>query len=159
MSEPASSRAPNGNRQIPAWMQAVDKDACYDADSSDDADTAPSALSPTEPSSAPAPSNPSPLAENSGAFSLDEKLALSVAEPTDIPEPDPDLQPTPVGHVRADLDKQLEKALSVLATRYASEFSRSLVLEYALRRVLLSLRQDGADSALVRWLDSVLPQS
>lgn len=160
MSESTSSRAPNGNGQVPAWMQTVDEETFYNVESNDDASAAPSASSPTEAPTDPTPNNSSPVpAGHPGDSSFDEKLALSMGGPTDIPEPDPDLQPTPVGHVRADLDEQLEKAVSVLATRYASEFSRSLILEYALRRILLSLRQEGENSALVQWLDSVLPRS
>lgn len=159
MSESTSSPAPNGNGQVPAWMQTVDEETFYNTEPNDDASADPSTSSPTEPP-APTPNNSSPVPPGRpGDSSFDEKLALSMAEPTDIPEPDPDLQPTPVGQVRADLDKQLEKAVSVLATRYTSEFSRSLILEYALRRVLLSLRQEGENSALVQWLDSVLPRS
>lgn len=159
MNESTRRRASNGKGETPAWMQTVDEDTFYNAQATDEtsADTSPS--SPDGPT-APPPNNPSSGSpEISGTSSFDENLALSMAEPADIPEPNPDLQPTPVGHVRADLDRQLEKAVSVLATRYASEFSRSLVLEYALQRTLVSLRQKGDDSALVRWLDSVLPPS
>jgi hypothetical protein len=160
MSTPSSSRASNGNGQVPSWMQTVDEDTFYDADPADDTSTDRSVSSPTEASTQSAPSDPSSdpqrISEDS---SLEKDLALSMAEPPDIPEPKPDLQPTPVGRVRADLDQQLEKAVSVLATRYASGLPKSLILEYALQRTLLSLRQDGADSALVRWLDSVLPRA
>ena len=81
-----------------------------------------------------------------------------MTDPSDIPTPDPDLQPTPVGHVRTDLDKQFEKAVSVLASRYDADLPRSLVLEFALQRTLVQLREQGDESPLVEWLDSVLPQ-
>jgi len=160
MSTPPSSRASNGDAQIPSWMQTVDDDTFYDAESDDETSTDRSASPPPEASTRSATNNsssdPQGMSEDS---SLEEDLSLSMAEPPDIPEPKPDLQPTPVGNVRADLDQQLENAVSVLANRYASELPRSLILEYALQRTLLKLRQDGADSALVRWLDSVLPRA
>jgi hypothetical protein len=81
-----------------------------------------------------------------------------MADPSDLPEPDPALQPTPVGSVRADLAQQLEKAVSVLGTRYTTSLSKSLLLEFALQRTLRELRTQGEESALVQWLDSVLPQ-
>lgn len=160
MSTPPSSRASNGNAQIPSWMQTVDEDTFYDADPADETSADRSTPTPTEASTRSATSSsssdPQGTSEDS---SLEKDLALSMAEPPDIPEPKPDLQPTPVGRVRADLEQQLGKAVSVLANRYASELPRSLILEYALQRTLLSLRQNGADSELVRWLDSVLPQA
>lgn len=160
MSPPPSSRTSNSNGQIPSWMQTVDEDTFYDADPADETGSDRSASSPTEASTRSTPNDPSSdpqrISEDS---SLEKDLALSMAEPPDIPEPKPDLQPTPVGRVRADLDRQLENAVSVLANRYAAELPRSLILEYALQRTLLSLRQDGADSALVQWLDSVLPRA
>lgn len=160
MSPPSSSRASNGNAQIPSWMQTVDEDTFYDADPADETSPDRSASPPPEASTQSATNNSSSDPQGiSEASALEKDLALSMAEPSDIPEPEPDLQPTPVGRVRADLDQQLEKAVSVLANRYASELPRSLILEYALQRTLLSLRQDGADSALVRWLDSVLPRA
>lgn len=59
---------------------------------------------------------------------------------------------------RADLDKQLEKAVSVLASRYDTDLPRSLVLEFTLQRTLVQLHEQGDESPLVEWLDSVLPQ-
>lgn len=160
MTESTTDRAPNGNGHIPAWMQTVDEDTFYNTESTGEAGSGPSVPSsseaPTDPSANDASSGSS---EGSGTSSLDEDLALSMVEPSNIPKPHPDLQPTPVGHVRTDLDRQLEKAVSVLATRYATAISKSLVLEYALQRTLVNLRQDGQDSELVRWMDSVLPHS
>lgn len=160
MSESAPRRASNGHGQIPTWMQTVDENTFYNAKSTDEASSDTSASSSNAAPTDPSPNTSSSVSpEISEASSLDEDLALSMAEPADIPTPDPDLQPTPVGHVRADLDAQLEKAVSVLATRYATGVSRSLLLEYALQRTLLDLRREGDDSAIVQWLDSVLPRS
>lgn len=166
MSESAPAHASEGNGQIPAWMQTVDEETFYNAGTNDEASTD-SASSSTAPPTDSRPQDPSarPQAPSSNASqlsdgsSLKKDLALSMAAPSDIPEPVPELQPTAVGHVRADLENQLQKAVSVLATRYASGFSRSLVLEYALQRTLLRLRREGEDSAVVQWLDSVLPRS
>ena len=153
MSEPSSTDSLNGDTAIPGWMKAVDRDMVYDAAPPD----------PTEHESQPVPDasrGPEEPSRNSvsptEASSLNQKLALSMADPSDLPTPDPALQPTPVGHVRADLDKQLEKAVSVLASRYDTDLPRSLVLEFTLQRTLVQLREQGDESPLVQWLDSVL---
>jgi hypothetical protein len=52
----------------------------------------------------------------------------------------------------------LEKAVSVLASRYDTDLPRSLVLEFTLQRTLVQLHEQGDESPLVEWLDSVLPQ-
>jgi len=159
MSESAPAPASEGNGHIPAWMQTVDEETFYNAETND-TDNTDSASSSAAPPTDRSPQNTSSDASGGSAVSsLEKELALAMAAPSDIPEPVPELQPTAVGHVRADLANQLENAVSVLATRYASGFSRSLVLEYALQRTLLRLRREGEDSALVQWLDSVLPCS
>lgn len=136
----------NGEGQIPAWMKTVDKDTLYNAKSSDATKEATSSTSP-------APTDPATASESS---SLSRKLALSMADPSDIPTPDPALQPMPVGHVRADLEKQIEKAVSVLSSRYETDLPRSLLLEYSLQRTLLQLREQGEECDLVQWLDAKL---
>uniref|UniRef100_UPI000C9F8185 hypothetical protein n=1 Tax=Salinibacter altiplanensis TaxID=1803181 RepID=UPI000C9F8185 len=104
------------------------------------------------------PHRPRGSAAPTEASSLDQKLALSMADPSELPEPNPALQPVPAGSVRADLFRQLEKAVSVLGSRYTATVSKSLLLEFALQRTLLELRTQDNESALVQWLDSVLPQ-
>ena len=136
----------NGTDRIPTWMRAVDKETLYNAEAPDASE---------EPPASPEPPSPS-ASTNGDSSSLGQELALVMTDPSDIPTPDPDLQPTPVGHVRADLDRQLEKAVSVLASRYESDLPRSLVLEFALQRTLVQLREQGDESPLVEWLDSVL---
>lgn len=155
MSDPSPTNPFNGDTAIPGWMKAVDRDMVYDAAPSD----------PTEHESRPVraasrgPESPSRESVSPAeASSLNQKLALSMAEPSDLPKPDPALQPTPVGSVRADLAQQLEKAVSVLGTRYTTDLSKSLLLEFALQRTLRELRTQGEESALVQWLDSVLPR-
>lgn len=153
-----SSSSLNGDDGIPGWMKEVDRDMAYDAaDPAPDAGPSPRAAAPPSgiPDETPdeTPAEADAYAE---ASSLDQKLALSMADPSDLPEPEPSLQPVPVGSVRADLSRQLEKAVSVLDSRYAATVSRSLLLEFALQRTLLELRTEGDESALVQWLDSML---
>jgi len=144
----------NGTDQIPSWMKTVDKETLYNAEDPDASEETP----PVE-DFASSPDAPSPSASPNGdSSSLGQELALAMTDPSDIPTPDPDLQPTPVGHVRTDLDKQLEKAVSVLASRYESDLPRSLILEFALQRTLVQLREQGEESPLVEWLDSELPR-
>jgi len=141
----------NGDGPVPAWMKTVDKKMLYNAEESDASEEEP-------PADAPASPLPDDASVDVDSSSLRQELALVMTDPSDIPTPDPDLQPTPVGHVRADLDKQLEKAVSVLASRYGTDLPRSLVLEYALQQTLVQLREQGDASPLVQWLDSELPQ-
>jgi hypothetical protein len=137
-------------------MKAVDRDMVYDAAPSDPREPESQPVSAASRRAEEAPSRDATTPTK--ASSLDQKLALSMADPSDLPEPDPALQPTPVGSVRADLAQQLEKAVSVLGTRYTTSLSKSLLLEFALQRTLRELRTQGEESALVQWLDSVLPQ-
>ena len=158
MSDPTAVNTSNGGGPIPAWMKTVDEETLYDAESTDEAEGRPpekvSAESPAVSSADDA--NPDDTSTAGDATSLDQELALSMANPSDMPTPDPDLQPMPVGHVRADLDRQLTKAMSVLSSRYEADLSRSLLLEFSLRRTLLKLREQGEESALVQWLDAEL---
>jgi hypothetical protein len=134
-------------------MKTVDEKMLYDAGrpNSSEAGAEARPAPPPDDRSARSPSHDE-------STSLNRKLSLSMAGPSDIPAPEPDLQPTPVGHVRADLDKQLEKAVSVLASRYDTDLPRSIVLEFALQRALVEVREQGDESPLVTWLDSVLPR-
>jgi len=155
MSKSTSSNSFNGDGAVPGWMKAVDRDMAYDATPPDATEQA--TQSPP-PSPEPQVDPPREAESHANASSLDQKLALSMADPSELPEPDPSLQPVSVGSVRADLSRQLEKAVSVLGSRYAATVSRSLLLEFALQRTLLELRTEGDESALVQWLDSVLSQ-
>ena len=154
MNELMPVNTPNGTDHIPTWMKTVDKETLYNAENSDASEgTAP----PEDPVSLPDGPSLSTSSEDDPS-ALDQELALTMTDPSDIPTPDPALQPTPVGQVRADLDKQLEKAVSVLASRYDADLPRSLVLEFALQRTLVQLREQGDESPLVRWLDAELLQ-
>ncbi|WP_263834901.1 hypothetical protein [Salinibacter sp.] len=155
MSKSSSSNSLNGDGTIPGWMKAVDQDMVYDAPPPDATEQATQSPPPAPEDQSDRPREADSHAE---ASSLEQKLALSMAPPSELPEPDPSLQPVSVGSVRADLSRQLENAVSVLGSRYATTVSRSLLLEFALQRALLELRTEGDQSALVQWLDSVLPQ-
>ncbi|MFB6232288.1 MAG: hypothetical protein ABEL04_14155 [Salinibacter sp.] len=87
---------------------------------------------------------------------LHRKLSMSMGDPSGLPEPNPDLQPEVLGYVRAGLNKRVEEAVSVLDTRYGSGFSKSLLLDVALRQILTDLHTHGEDCTLVLWLDSIL---
>lgn len=142
---------------IPSWMEAVNKETLYSADPPDESEEpAPEPTSPDVSATMRRPEEPSP---NGGEHSLGEMLSLSLGKPTDVPQPDPDLQPTNVGQVRADLNRHLEKAVQVLNTRYEPDFSKSLVLEFVLRETLLDLQNRDENSNLVQWLDSIFPRS
>ncbi|MFO8099213.1 MAG: hypothetical protein R6T83_06260 [Salinibacter sp.] len=155
----------NGNRQdLPAWMQIVDEDAFYNAPaaSSPEADAAsPAGPPPTAPASAQATEASSGEAQTASPpqdASLLQKLRVALGDSAQLPALHPDHQPVAVGTVRADLNRQLEKAVAVLNTRYAQAVSKPLVLEFAVRRTLRDLQQHDTGSALVQWLDAELPQ-
>lgn len=158
MSEPDFISSSSGDGEIPEWMQAVSEETYYDSKNKTKSRGEEALPSFSSRSSAAPPRSNSPAAPKGQrkSSSLEDELALSMGTPEDIPDPDPDVQPTIVGEVRADLDKQLERAVAVLATRYDRTLSRSLILEYSLHRTLTSLREDAEDSPLVRWLDSML---
>ncbi len=155
MSKSSSSNSLNGDGTIPGWMKAVDQNMVYDAPHPDATEQATHSPSPAPEIQSDRPREAESHAE---ASSLEQKLALSMAPPSELPEPDPSLQPVPVGSVRADLSRQLENAVSVLGSRYATSVSRSLLLEFSLQQTLLELRTEGNQSTLVQWLDSVLPR-
>lgn len=159
MNESNSSKNGGGDG-VPAWMQTVNEDTFYNADPAEEDEEETSSVS-SSPSPPPAASDRSSAETNAdgNSESLHTKLSISMGSPSEIPEPDPDLQPEVVGHVRADLNRQLEKAVAVLETRYAKGLSKSLLIEFALRRMLLDLQEQDEGSALVQWLDSVLPRS
>lgn len=148
-------------------MQAVDADTLYTADpaSSPEEDASSPPGPPPDPSSGTSPAPSAPEARPSeaspehspGTPSLSKKLRLALNQES-LPELNPSLQPVSVGTVRADLKRQLDQAVAVLDTRYAHPVSKSLLLEFALRRTLLNLQERDTDSALVQWLDSELPR-
>ncbi len=157
MSNSTPMRASSGQGPIPTWMKTVDKETLYNAESPASSEQS----SPVEEAPAASPSNGTSegMSSTDDSSSLRQELALAMADPSDIPTPDPDLQPTPAGYVRTDLDQQLEKAVAVLTSRYSEDVPRSLILEFALQQTLLQLREQGDESPLVEWLDATLSRS
>lgn len=152
-----SESAPPKNRnedEVPPWMQAVSEETLYNADPPHPSKERASQENRADPQQ----TSSSTASGQEEATVLRRRLSIAMGDPSEIPQPDPNLQPTPVGHVRADLKRRLEQATSALETRYATGFSSSLLIEYSLRRTLLDLRERAEDSALVQWLDSILPR-
>jgi hypothetical protein len=71
----------------------------------------------------------------------------------------PDLPERTHGYVSSEVDRSLEQAASVLKNRYGKGFSKSLVVDYALRVALWDLRENAEESRLVEWLDRTLDRS
>ena len=182
MSEPRTTVSPESESEIPNWMQAVDREAFYNADpsASPEEDAASPAGPPAassngstdggassssgtasasrsgSPSPSSAPEAKGPSASSPPASSLSQKLHLTLGDTEQLPDLDPALQPVSAGSIRADLKRHLEQAVAVVSTRYTSVVSPSLVLEFALHRTLADLQNNDADSALVEWLDTKL---
>lgn len=158
MSESSCTNA--GGDGIPAWMKAVDEENFYTAppESESQRETRETGRSDSsvELSTTRRPSRASDV-EATGT--LRKKLSVAAGDPTELPEPDPDIQPTNVGQVRSELNRWLEKAVSILNTRYEREISKTLVLEFVIRRELVDLHVHGEDSPVVEWLDSILSRA
>jgi len=90
------------------------------------------------------------------ASKLRQHLELVVDDPVPMLMEKPDLTSKPNGYVSEEVDEMLRGVVNVLETRYGKDFSKSLVMDYALRAVLLDARKEAEESQLVRWLDTVL---
>lgn len=90
------------------------------------------------------------------ASKLRQHLELVVEDPAPMLTKKPDLTSKPNGYVSEEVDEMLRGVVNVLETRYGKEFSKSLVIDYALRAVLLDAHKEAEESQLVRWLDAVL---
>lgn len=162
---------------LPVWMKTIDEDTFYNTTSTDASDETPSGdpspLPENESSPAPTPASaPNDDSLGSGSsdsgqpsdetvheearMSLRQKLSVSLTDPTGLPAPDPTLQPEALGPVRADLNEQVDRAVSLLDTRYSSTLSKSLFLDVALRQILIELHKNGEQSRVVSRLDSIL---
>jgi len=87
---------------------------------------------------------------------LRQHLELVVDDPAQMLTEKPDLTSKPNGYVSEEVDEMLRGVVNVLETRYGKDFSKSLVMDYALRAVLLDVHREAEESQLVRWLDTVL---
>jgi hypothetical protein len=58
-------------------------------------------------------------------------------------------------HISSDTDQRLRQAASVLEQRYGKGFSKSLLVDYALRVMLRDLREQADDSQIAQVLDQL----
>jgi hypothetical protein len=95
-----------------------------------------------------------------GRSALEQQLEVLMSGP-DRPyaETKPELPERTHGYVSDEVDQSLEQAASVLRNRYGKGFSKSLVVDYALRVALWDLRENADGSRLVQWLDQTLDPS
>lgn len=145
---------------VPAWMEAVDRENLYSATPKTASEEAIERSHPTSSSDfSSATRQPEKRNEGKTRSTLRKKLSVSMGDARELPEPDPDVQPTEVGHVRVELNQWLEKAVAILNTRYERKISKTLVLEYVIRQELVDLQVHDEESPLVQWLDSIVPRS
>lgn len=81
-----------------------------------------------------------------------------IERPPEITEEDtssPDLRPVPADVLQAEVVKHFEQVSSILDQRYGEDFSNRLLLEIALRLVLVDFQVHGKDSSLVQQIDSL----
>lgn len=87
---------------------------------------------------------------------LKQHLELVIDRPAPMRSEKPDLSVKPNGYVSEEVDEMLRGVVNALENRYGRNFSKSLVMDFALRAVLLDAHREGETSQLVRWLDAVL---
>lgn len=154
-----SSRQNGCKDGVPTWMEAVDRKNLYTATPKTASEEAVERSGPSSSDFTSATKQPEKRNEGRPTSTLRKKLSVSMGDARELPEPDPDVQPTELGHVRAELNEWLEKAVAILNTRYEREISKTLVLEYVIRQELVDLQVHDEESPLVQWLDSIVPRS
>jgi hypothetical protein len=87
---------------------------------------------------------------------LKQHMDLVVESPASPIESKPSMSVKPNCYVSEDVEETLRKVVNVLETRYGKDFSKSLVVDYALRTVLLDAFHNAEESQLVRWLDDTI---
>lgn len=155
-----SSRANAGGDGIPEWMKAVNDENLYTTAPTEEPNENVNEKKSTAPETG--LSTTGQRRKNSeidATAPFQKKLSLAMGDPQELPNPDPDVQPTNVGQVRSELNRWLDRAVAILNTRYDREISKTLILEFVIRRELVDLHVHGEDSPVVEWLDSVLPRS
>lgn len=148
-----------GDPDIPSWMRAVDESTLYNASSGssrDDEDYSTCEMRFAERSGRSADREPREPRDDD-ASSVQRKLS-ALMEPPDA-SPRPDRQPKMLGYVSPEVENQLRRALAVLRTRYTDGPSRSLVLAFAVHTMLDDLWDEGEESTLITWLDTVLQKA
>jgi len=84
------------------------------------------------------------------------QLSVLIEEPIELPERKPELPRKANAYLSEFADDKLDLAAAILKHRYTSGFSKSLVIDYAIRIALRDLMENGKSSALVRWLDRIV---
>jgi hypothetical protein len=85
---------------------------------------------------------------------LQQQLAVLMDE-VDLPAAPRQLSEKTNAHISTDTDQRLRQAASVLEQRYGKGFSKSLLVDYALRAMLRDLREEADDSQIARILDQL----
>jgi hypothetical protein len=91
-----------------------------------------------------------------GTSHLQQHIDLVVDELSGPSSNKPALDAKANGYVSGEVDRVLRQVVSVLQTRYRGQFSKSLILDFAVRVVLMDVKKRGSDSELVRWLDRAI---
>ncbi len=94
--------------------------------------------------------------ESTETSKLKQHLELVIDQPASMRSEKPDLSVKPNGYVSEEVDEMLRGVVNALENRYGKNFSKSLVMDFALRAVLLDAHREGETSQLVQWLDAVL---
>jgi hypothetical protein len=87
---------------------------------------------------------------------LQQHIDLVVDELSGPSAEKPALDAKANGYVSKEVDRVLRQVVSVLQTRYRGQFSKSLILDFAVRVVLMDVKKRGDESELVRWLDRTI---
>lgn len=87
---------------------------------------------------------------------LKQHLDLVVGEAPGQPSDKPALTTKPNAYISEEVEKTLRGVVNVLETRYGTDFSKSLFVDYALRMVLLDVMHRAEKSEIVSWLDDTL---
>lgn len=96
--------------------------------------------------------------ESTETSKLKQHLELVIDQPASMRSEKPDLSVKPNGYVSEEVDEMLRGVVNALENRYGKNFSKSLVMDFALRAVLLDAHREGETSQLVQWLDAVLSE-
>lgn len=92
------------------------------------------------------------------ASKLKQHLELVIDRPAPMRSEKPNLSVKPNGYVSQEVDDMLRGVVNALKNRYGKNFSKSLVMDFALRAVLLDAHREAEASQLVQWLDAVLAE-
>lgn len=101
-------------------------------------------------------SNDQSTHRSSDVSMLRQRLDVMV-EDIDVSAGRPSLDARVNSHCSSAADETLRALANVLSTRYeGKQFSKSLVVDYALRVILRDVVENAEESQLVQWLDRAL---